>query len=162
MTVHKYAMLVEIDNNNYEVFHVARISDLTAEDLERVNRLDDAIASGDIISGVAANQKPGLLMGSTWDGLNFTLPDPIPENIMGTDSESGVKYFSADGTDEICGYVLLRNNKVFFMMAHAKDSITNHKFEAAFSGNVTMKKIDQDASVTVGYIWDGTNFTYTA
>lgn len=162
MTVHKYAMLVEIDSNTHEVFHVARISDETPESIERINRMDDAILSGDTISGVMANQKPGLLMGSTWDGLNFTLPDPIPADIVGTIAESGVKYFSADGSDELSGYVFLRNNKVFFMIAHAKDSITDEKFAAAFSGNVTMKKIDQDASVTVGYIWDGTNFTYTA
>ena len=162
MTVHKYAMLVEIDSNNHEVFHVARISDETPEAVERINRMDDAVLSGDTISGIAANQKPGLLMGSTWDGLNFTLPDPLPANIIGTDGESGVKYFSEDGTDEICGYVFLRNNKVFFMIAQPKGSVTDEKFAAAFSGTVTMKKIDQDASVTVGYIWDGTNFTYTA
>ena len=48
------------------------------------------------------------------------------------------------------------------MIAPLKGSMLDEKFTAAFSGNVTLKKIDEDASVTVGYIWDGTNFTYTA
>ncbi len=162
MTVHKYAMLVEIDNNNYEVFHVIRVSDETPESLERVSRIDEALNSGYTIVGQAANEKPGLLIGSTWDGLNFTLPNPIPEEFIGTEGESGVRYSSIDGTSILSGYTLLCNNKVFFMMAPIKGSILDEKFEAAFSGNVTLKKIDQDASVTVGYIWDGTNFTYTA
>lgn len=162
MTVHKYAMLVEIDNSNYEVFHVIRISDNTPDYLEKVSRIDAALASGDTIVGQAANEKPGLLMGSTWDGLNFTLPNPIPEEFIGTDSESGVRYSSIDGSQMISGYTLLCNNKVFFMIAPLKGSILDEKFTAAFSGNVTLKKIDEDASVTVGYIWDGTNFNLPA
>jgi|688.fasta_scaffold19046_2 hypothetical protein len=161
MTVHKYAMLVEIDNNNYEVFHVIRLSDSTPEALARINRIDEVLDSGETIVGQPANEKPGLLIGSTWDGLNFTLPNPIPEEFIGTDGEAGVRYSSANGESMLSGYTLLSNNKVFYMMAPIKGSILDEKFAAAFSGNVTLKKIDEDASVTVGYIWDGTNFTYT-
>lgn len=161
MTVHKYAMLVEIDNDNYEVFHVIRVSDDTPESLDRISRIDSAISSENTVFGLAANEKPGLLMGSTWDGTNFILPDPLPEQVVGTDSESGVKYSGTNG-DRLSGYVLLSNNKVFYMVAPIKGTMLDEKFEAAFSGNVKLKKIDQDASVTVGYIWDGTNFNYTA
>jgi len=160
MTVHKYALLVETDINKHEVFHIARISDDNPQDLERVSRMDNVIASGDAISGQAANEKPGLLMGSTWDGLNFILPDPIPEYAIGTESESGVKYSSPDGNDVLSGYVFLSNSKVFYMLAAAKGSHLDQKFEAAFSGNVSLKKIDEDALVTVGYIWDGTTFNF--
>jgi len=160
MTVHRYAFLVETDINKYEVFHIARISDDNPQDLERVNRIDNIIASGDTISGQAANEKPGLLIGSTWDGLNFTLPSPIPEYVIGTESESGVLYTSIDGSETLSGYTLLHNNTVFYMLAPSKGSFMDQKFAAAFAGNLSLKKINEGALVTVGYIWDGITFSF--
>lgn len=156
MTVYKYAFLTEIDNNQYEVFHIERLLD-DESNIERINRIEEALSSGENISGIAANGKPGVLLNSTWDGTNFTLPNPIPERAINAGFENGILYKTNNDVD-ISAYVFLRNNKVFFMFAPLKDSLIDIKMQAAFENNVTVRKIDNDALVTLGYIWDGNNF----
>lgn len=156
MTVYKYAVLTQINDNQYEVCHIQRILD-EADNLERINRIENALSSGENISGVAANRKPGLLLGSTWDGIQFTLPNPMPEIFAGTPLENGITYVTNDNED-FSAYAFLKSNEVFWMLAPLKGSLLDIKLEAAFENNVTLKKIDNDAIVTLGYIWDGNNF----
>lgn len=156
MTVYKYAVLTQIDNNQYEVCHIQRILD-EPENLERINRIESALTSGENISGVAANGKTGLLLGSAWDGTQFTLPNPIPEIFVGTPSENGITY-TTNNNETFSAYVFLKNNEVFWMLLPIQGSLLDKKMEAAFENNITLKKIDNDAIVTIGYIWDGNNF----
>jgi len=158
MAINRYALLTEIANGQYEVFHIVRVIDDEPDSLDRFNRIENALNSGGVISGLAANERPGLLMESTWDGVNFTLPDPIPEYLIGTPFENGTTYKSIDNLLSFSAYVLLCDNKVFYMIGPAKGDYVDQKFEAAFSNPVTMKKIDQNSTVTIGYIWDGTTF----
>jgi hypothetical protein len=156
MTVYKYAVLTQIDDNQYEVCHIQRIID-EVDNLERINRIEEALLSGENISGVSANGRTGLLLGSTWDGTQFFLPNPMPENFIGTAIENGIAYTN-NNNENFSAYAFLKGNKVFWILAPLKESLLDIKLEAAFENNVTLKKIDDNAIVTLGYIWDGNNF----
>lgn len=157
MTVHKYALLTKIDNENYEVFHIVRFLDEDQESIERILRISKAIEPENFISGLDATGKSNLLIGSTWDGINFTLPEIRNPKSLGTPFENGITHIHEDGSEHST-YALLSNNVVFLMIMPLKQDPVNSKFTAAFSNDILVKKIEESQIVSIGYIWDGTEF----
>ena len=159
MTIHKYAFMTQFSENNYEVFHIARLDQSDEFHLDTISRFDLALSSGELISGLEATGKEsGLLKGSLWNGNSFSLPEILPPNLP-QEYASGLLSTGLDGLTRN-HYVMLQGNKVFYIIGVESSTGQALKLSAAFTNNVTFRKIEEsDGIVSLGMIWDGSSWS---
>lgn len=138
----KYAHLVKNQDNVYEVF------DVTAPAEERAARYEQALASGQPISGMKTSSfTSSACPEAVWDGANFS---------GGVGWNLNVPEENWDVTNT---YSFLCNNKIVGMYISYKNSTQDSMLEAAFSEDVTIAKVPEGELVLPGQIWDGSNFS---
>jgi len=152
MPIKKYAFITKIEENSWEVFHIERV-DTEATPIVAELWLD-AFSSGETITGVNATGKINVAHKSTWDGSNFTLPDPFPNHWK---MPAGIPLENPDGTP-IASFVLCRNNKVFHITSSIATSFYSQKFTAAFDNDVSCVEVQDGEVVALGQLWDGSNW----
>lgn len=152
MTLRKYAFITQTEQNVWEAFHIERVDSDATPIIAQL--WDDAISSGEVISGVNATDLPNVAHNSSWDGTAFTLPDPFPNHWK---LPNGIPFQNPNGAP-ISSFVLCRNNKVFFITSMNKSSYFSDKWTAAFSNPVSAVEIQDGQIVTLGQIWDGSNW----
>lgn len=142
MAIYKYALLTEIENNNYEVFHTIRLSDVDAPSLIRINKFEELISEGKEIIGMNVTDILNVKFGSVWNGSEFINE---PGFIQREPSERPV-----------ASHAILSDNTVVFILGFEKDSLLDNKFKAAFSGKIMIKNITDYPNSILGWIWNGT------
>jgi hypothetical protein len=158
MTIHKYAFMTKIAENTHEVFFIIRLDDSDQQQSSVVSRFDEALSSGQLISGINATGKTSLLRGSIWNGSEFTLP-ASPRADLPVELSNGQPTIDSDGLP-ISAYALLKANEVFYISMTQSNSPQSIKFDAAFTNDVSFRKIEEsDGIVSLGMIWNGSSWS---
>lgn len=152
MTLKKYAFITQVDQNIWEVFHIERVDNDATPIIGQL--WEDAMSSGESISGVNATGLSNVAHKSYWNGSSFTLPDPFPNHWK---MPNGIPTENPNG-DPISSFVLCRDNKVFFITSIKQGSYHADKWTAAFSNSVSAVEIQDGQIVTLGQTWDGSNW----
>lgn len=149
--MYKYAWVTENSPNEHEVFNITRgTSTSTGEMPKFIERIESAISANHELIGMKATQfGEQAFTDAVWDGTSFSGAMNLSEKL------NEGKSFNFEQTDL---YVILANNKVVFVSMIDKNSLAGQLFDAAFSQNVRLIKVNDEQVVAVGYIWDGTNF----
>lgn len=161
MTIHKYALLTKTSENTQEVFFILRLDDSDETQSNVISRYDEALSSGQTISGINATGKNSLLRGSTWNGTEFSLP-PSPRPDLPIEHANGKPIVDSEGLP-ISSYAMLKGNEVFYIFSTKSESPQSMKLDAAFSNDVSFRKIQEnDGIVSLGMIWDGSSWSSPA
>lgn len=141
--MYKYVCVTENAPNQYEVFNIIRSSDGSEP---FVARLESAFENGYEVVGMDASEHgENASNGSIWDGTSFSGDKKI------TISDD----FIWDGMGV---FVYMANNKIIYVTLVKPGDYNLEMYKAAFSQNVKLIKAPLDQVVTIGYIWDGTQF----
>lgn len=144
--MYRYALATKLNDNNYEVFRVVNIPEDAVELSTRVN---NAFNSGNPIIAMKTSQyEDNARIGSVWDGSSFSGGQELvrPEDVI-------IDWSITDTFSFLC------DNVIFFQFMNQKNSLGNDIFNAAFSQEVILLKLEEDQLVSLGDIWNGTTFT---
>lgn len=143
--MHKYALAVQIDENLYEVFDVINVPDSATPS---ITRIENALNSGHQILGMKTTQfGNSVVHGAIWNGENFSGGNEdyyLNKNPNWSVSNS---------------FSFLCNNEIFLISFMSVNTSANEMYDAAFSGNVTLIKVQEDQDVSPGCTWNGLEFS---
>lgn len=138
----KYAHLVKNEDNVYEVF------DVTVPAEARAARYEEALTSGQPISGMKTSSfTTSACPEAVWDGTNFS-------GGAGWNLNVPEENWNATNT-----YSFLCNNKIIGMYISHINTTQDSMLEAAFSSDVSLARIPENEVVSIGYLWNGSNFS---
>ena len=144
--MYKYAMATKIDNSMYEVFNTIIVPENSIKTIERV---ENAINSGQSIIGIKTTQFGNKVKwNATWDGqdiINSDLDEEHPGIV-------NANWEVMDSFSFIC------NSKIFLIVTTVNNTVGHDMYNAAFTNEVTLVKVNDGEDVSVGDLWDTEKF----